>query len=115
MAEVQHKYVTWSEGSEATIEILPPPGGSKRHRIISVSIACNSDTDQALLHRGDVKPLSGSPDVIEFVDSVRQTNDSPLVAPAFTKGNQPVSLTVTPAAASTSTGKLHIVFINEEV
>jgi len=114
MAQVERKWITWSvENTTSTIEILEPPGGSSKYRIIGAAISGNPDTSLALLHFGDTVPLSGSSDVIDYIDDVRQKNTPPLDAPAFSKSNHALNITVTSKTASTSEGKVLVTFIKE--
>lgn len=105
------KYFEWSSAADK-VEILPAPGAMKRYRILSAPMACNEETGVAILFAGATGPSDGSTNVVDFVDSVRHTNDAPLSAPYLSEKNIAINLKTTDSGGTTG-GRGMIVYIKE--
>lgn len=103
------KYFTWS--AAATTKILAAPTDpNKKLRIVAVVLSCNEETAVAIVHEGATPPGNGDAGIIDFVDSVRLHNESPLPAPYVTEPGNPIFLTTTDALGTTS-GRGMIVYL----
>lgn len=107
-----HKYFTWS--SAGTTQILAAAATNKRYRIIAVPMSANEETGSAIVHEGQTPPVSGGTNIVDFVDSVRRTNDQNFSAPYLTQPKNPVFITTVDSGGTTS-GKGMIIYLEESI